>query len=219
MLSAEIIESNWKRLLGFVERGFSGERQETLLKLYNEQEQRIATAPASGKIHFHSAYLGGYVVHVLNVMRIIPEVSELWQKLGGKKEYTDEEMFFVALNHDLGKIGDLKNDYYVASNNDWKRKNYGEMFEVNYKDFMKVQMRSIYLLQHYGVKMTQREFLTILLHDGLYDEGNKPYFINYNPHKLDRFVYLIHFADMWATSLEYESWAETKEAKEFLDKA
>ena len=71
MLSIEQIEQNWKKLLTFIEDGFTGERRENLLKLYNENENRIATAPASSKTYFHSCFLGGYVHHVLNVLRII----------------------------------------------------------------------------------------------------------------------------------------------------
>ncbi|MHA2367113.1 MAG: hypothetical protein ACXAC7_24385, partial [Candidatus Hodarchaeales archaeon] len=75
MLSVDQIEQNWKKLLTFIEEGFDGERQENLLKLYNENENRIATAPASSKVFFHSAFLGGYVHHVLNMLKIAPKVS------------------------------------------------------------------------------------------------------------------------------------------------
>ena len=64
MLTIEQIESNWNKLIGFIEEAFDGERQENLLKLYNEHENRIAAAPASGNIFFHSAFIGGYFHHV-----------------------------------------------------------------------------------------------------------------------------------------------------------
>ena len=108
MLSLDQIEQNWKKLITFIEEGFSGERRENLLKLYNEHENRIAIAPASSKVYYHSAFIGGYVHHVLNVLRIAPRIATLWESLGGEKVWTDEELFFVALNHDLGKIGDVK---------------------------------------------------------------------------------------------------------------
>lgn len=217
MLSAEQIEQNWKKLLTFIEDGFDGERRENLLKLYNENENRIATAPASSKVYFHSCFLGGYVHHVLNVLRIAPKVSALWESIGGEKEYTDEELFFVALNHDLGKIGDLKHDNYIETTEDWKKKR-GMEFEINPDiQYMNIEDRSLYLLQHYNIKITQREFITIRIHDGLYDEGNKSYYIQWGATKeLDRFVHVIHFADMLATKQEYEEWAKSSKGKTFL---
>ena len=130
MLSVEQIEQNWNKLITLIEEGFDGERRENLLKLYNENENRIAAAPASSKIYFHSAFIGGYVHHVLNVLRIAPKVSSLWETIGGEKVWTDEELMFVALNHDLGKIGDLENDNYIETVDDWKKKR-GMEFEAN----------------------------------------------------------------------------------------
>lgn len=217
MLSVEQIEKNWEKLLTFIKDGFTGERRENLLKLYNENENRIATAPASGKVYFHSAFIGGYVHHVLNVLRIAPKVSFLWESIGGEKVWTDEELMFVALNHDLGKIGDLENDNYIETVEDWKKKR-GMEFEANPDiQYMKIEDRSLFLLQHYNIKMTQREFIAIRVHDGLYDEANKSYYVQWGATtELDRFIYVIHFADMLASKQEYEEWAKSLEGKQFL---
>ena len=217
MLSLDQIESNWNKLLGFIEDGFEGERKQGLLTLYNEHADRIAAAPASAKVYYHSAFLGGYVHHVLNILRIAPRMSTLWESLGGEKIWTDEELFFVALNHDLGKIGDVENEYYLETTEDWKTKR-GIQFDYNpVLPYMKVQDRSLFLLQHYGIKMTQREFMAIQLHDGLYEEGNKAYYMHYSPSfELDRFIHVVHFADMFASKLEYEEWAKSPEGKQFL---
>jgi hypothetical protein len=39
--------------------------------MYSEEEfgRELVVAPASGKLHFHSAYIGGYIDHVMNVCR------------------------------------------------------------------------------------------------------------------------------------------------------
>jgi hypothetical protein len=44
---------------------------EQLLHMYSENELGIelTIAPASGKLHFHSAYVGGYIDHVMNVCK------------------------------------------------------------------------------------------------------------------------------------------------------
>ena len=38
---------------------------------------------------------------------------------------------------------------------------------------MKVPDRGLWLLQHYGVKVTDKEYIGIKLTDGLYDDANK----------------------------------------------
>ena len=217
MLTTDQITSNWDTLINIIETKFSEDRKKGLLELYEGMANRIATEPASGKVFFHSCFTGGYVHHVLNVIRLAEKVSNLWVDIGGEKTYTDEELFFVALNHDLGKIGDLEHSYYVQNSDDWKIKR-GWLYDTNpYMDYMKVPHRSIFLLQHYGIQMTQREFIGILIHDGMFDEGNSSYISNFSPtYELDRFNYVIHFADMWATKLEYEEWKNSDDGKKFL---
>jgi len=217
MLTAEQIESNWNKLIRFIEDGFDGERRERLLKLYNDHDNRIAQAPASSRVYFHSAFVGGYVHHVLNVMKIAPKVSSLWESIGGEKTWTDEELFFVAMNHDLGKVGDIENDNYIPTDEDWKKKR-GMEFESNPKiEYMQIEDRSLFWLQHYGIKMSKREFIAIRAHDGLYQDPNKPYYIQWGAKEVDRFVHVIHTADMLASKLEWEEWAKTPEARPHLE--
>ena len=105
-LTAEEISINWSKLLEIIETEFSGDRREKLLNLYNKYEDRMSIAPASSVDHYHNAFIGGYVDHVLRVIRNAKEVYKLWTTSGADMSgYTKEELIFVALNHDLGKIG------------------------------------------------------------------------------------------------------------------
>jgi hypothetical protein len=56
--------------------------------------------------------------------------------------------------------------------------------------------------------MTQKEYLAIKLHDGLYDDVNKPYYITFNPDSKLRtnIVYILHQADFLASKIEYDTW-------------
>ena len=73
---------------------------------------------------------------------------------------------------------------------------------------MKVPDRGLWLLQHYGVKVTDKEYIGIKLTDGLYDEANKSYLMSYNPDWALRsnLPYILHQADMMATHIEYDQW-------------
>ena len=46
--------------------------------------------------------------------------------------------------------------------------------------YMSVPDRGLWLLQHYGIKVTDKEMIGMRLTDGLYDEANKSYYISYN---------------------------------------
>ena len=48
--------------------------------------------------------------------------------------------------------------------------------------------------------------LAIKLHDGLYDDSNKPYLVNFTPETKPRssIVYVLHQADLLAARIEFE---------------
>ena len=123
-------------------------------------------------------------------------------------------MTFVALNHDLGKVGDLENDYYEPCTSDWHRKNQGRLYDSNKSlgHHMPVPHRSIFLLNHFGIKVSEVEMIGILTHDGLYDDGNKTYFMNWADEKSlkTNLPLVMHHADHMASRIEYERWKTNK---------
>ena len=46
---------------------------------------------------------------------------------------------------------------------------------------MRVPDRGLWILQHYGIRVTDKEYIGIKLTDGIYDEANKAYYITYDP--------------------------------------
>ena len=73
---------------------------------------------------------------------------------------------------------------------------------------MKVPERSLFILQEIGCKVTQNEFITIKIHDGLYDESNKFYFMSGQKETRLRthLPLLMHQADHMAAQIEFEQW-------------
>jgi hypothetical protein len=215
-LSAEQIVQNWERLLNVIETEFTGERKDKLLSMYQDLEERMSTQPASSIDHYHNAFDGGYVDHVLRVIDCAREVYELWTRMGADMSgYTKEELIFVALNHDIGKMGfpGEGNETYIPNDSEWHRKNMGRMYKVNPNNqFTLVNDLSIWLLQHYGINITWNEMLGIKLTDGLYDESNKPYFMSRTADsKLKTNLgFVMHQADCMAARIEYERWNNNK---------
>ena len=216
-LTAQEIQDNWKKLMGTIEGFIDDDRKENLLKMYDYFQDRMMLAPASAKGHFHNAMPGGYVEHILHIVQYSIEIKRLWEKNGAMINFTDEELVFAALHHDLGKIGDLNYDYYIPQDSEWHRKNRGEIYKHNPQlQYMKVPDRGLWLLQHFGVKVTDKEYIGIKLTDGLYDEANKSYLMGYNPdfNLRSNMAYILHQADMMATHIEYDMWNKNDEEQE-----
>ena len=208
-LSIKEIEHNWKKLRDIIENSFDGNRLINLNKMYDYFEDRMCMAPASGKEHYHYEHVGGYVEHVLHIIDYALQIKGTWEKNGATINFTDEELIFAAMHHDLGKVGDLEHDYYIPNDSDWHRKNQGMLFKHNPKiEYMTVTDRALWLLQHFGVSMTQNEFIGLRLTDGMYEEANKSYYVAYQPERQLRsnIAYILHQADMLATHVEYDEW-------------
>ena len=209
VLSAEQIQANWEKLLQVIHHYISSPRKEQLLKLYNDMEETIVTSPASSKAHFHNAFPGGYVDHVLRVISCAIQTKKLWEAFNAEIDFTDEELIFSALNHDLGKLGDGEKEGYVVQTDNWRRDKLKENYTYNTDlQFMLIQDRSLYILQNYGISCSMNEYLGIRLHDGIYDDANKAYFITHMPEAKLRhnIVHILHQADFLASKVEYDNW-------------
>ena len=216
-LTEKQILDNWNKLMKLIEDTFEGERKEKLLKMYKYFENRMSIAPASGKAHYHNAMVGGYVEHVLHVSDCAVQIKKLWESNGAEINFTDEELIFAAMHHDLGKVGDLDNDYYIPQDSEWHRKNKGEIFKHNPAlQYMTVTDRAIFILNHFGIKMSEWEYIGLRLTDGMYEEANKSYYMSYNPDwgLKSNIAYILHQADMMATHIEYDEWKRSQEQEE-----
>lgn len=213
-LTPEQIQSNWEIHLKIVDRFISSPRKEKVLELLNNLEESMILSPASGKDHYHNAFPGGYIQHVNNVVKYSLKVKELWSEGGSHIDFTDEELVFSALFHDLGKIGDGEKEGYLPQDNKWRQDNLNERFIPNPElPFMLIQDRSLFLLQKYGIEMSLNEYLGIRLHDGIFDDANKAYFFSHNPDSKFKtnIVYILHQADFMASKIEYDQWKYKKQ--------
>ena len=208
-LTAEQIQTNWESLITIINKYVGEDRRENLLKMYDDFKDRMMFAPASAKAAFHNAMPGGYVEHILHIIENSLQLKEVWEKNGANINFTEEELVFSAMHHDLGKAGDLDNDYYIPNKSEWHRINQGKIYSHNPDlQYMKVPDRGLWLLQHFGVKVTDKEYIGIKLTDGLFDEANKSYLMSYNPDFALRshLPHILHQADMMATYIEGDLW-------------
>jgi hypothetical protein len=213
-LTPQEIQDNWNEFLKNIETYITGNRKNQLLDFYKKHEDRVALMPAANMAKYHSCFAGGYVYHVNKVVKASLYLQKLWTLMGASQEsYTTEELVFSAINHDLGKAGDLYNEAYLPSTDKWRIENLGELYTHNTKlSFMSIPDRSLFLLQQAEIGLSQNEWIAIKTHDGLYDAANEAYFKPFTPEARFRTVmpHILHQADMLASVIEFEQQFQTE---------
>ena len=222
-LTAEEIQSNWEKLLSYIDKFISSPRKEKLLEFYNQYSERLMLMPAAHKKEYHNAFPGGYVEHVNRVIEASLKIYDVWAEFEmDRSTFTIEELVFSALNHDLGKMGDEENESYIPQTDKWRKEKLGEDYMFNSKvQFASVPDRGLFLLQSHGIPYTFNEMVAIQTHDGLYDEANKKYLFAYMPEQKPRtsLPFIVHQADLLAARVEFErEWLpKLKEGKKSVE--
>ena len=207
-LSAEQIQMNWVEFISNIDTYISSPRKEQLKSFYEKYEDRLMMMPASHKKEYHNAFPGGYIDHVNRVVKAALSMSAVWEGFGcDMTTFTQEELVFSAINHDLGKMGDDKHESYLPQTDKWRKDKLGEDYMHNKEiAFSSVPDRGLFLLQDNGVKYTFNEMVAIQTHDGLYDPANDKYLKSYMPETKPRtsLPFILHQADMLAARVEFE---------------
>jgi hypothetical protein len=207
-LTAEEIQDNWSKFLKNIETYISSPRKEKLLSFYKKYEDRVILMPAAHKKEYHNAFPGGYVEHVNRVVNAAIKLYSVWDEFDADMStFTVEELVFSAINHDLGKMGDANHESYIPQTDQWRKDKLGEDYMFNNQlPFASVPDRGLFLLQSHDIPYTFNEMVAIQTHDGLYDEGNKKYLMNFMPEQKPRtcLPYILHQADLLAARIEFE---------------
>ena len=195
-LTPEQIAENFEKYRGFMEK--LGDRSEAALSLVDSLGESLALCPASSRKDFHHAIPGGLVDHSL---RVLTNSLKIIKTFGW--DIPKDSLIISCLFHDIGKVGYVDEDgkvvdYYLPQDSDWHREKLGENYKHN-KDmkYMTTTDRSLWLMQHFGVRLTFDEFTAIRLADGQYAEENAPYKMK-EPILAD----IVHMADFISTKQE-----------------
>jgi hypothetical protein len=208
MLNAEQISKNYEKHLKIVDT-YIGDRVDGIKSMLHHMQETYMMAPASGKTWYNNAFPGGYVDHVNRVVQYAVEQHRLYIKMGGTVDYSEEQLVFAALFHDLGKIGDGDKPNYIPQTDKWRQDKLSEMYTFNPDlDFMLIPDRSLYILQKFGIKVDQKEFLGIRCHDGVFDKANEAYFFSHveSSRQKTALISVLHTADFLASKVEYDMW-------------
>jgi hypothetical protein len=204
-------KEQYYKFIGYIDE-YIPNRATALKEMYSKFGERLITAPASSINFYHNAFPGGYLDHVLRVTDIALKMYDFYEDYGmDVTGFTKSNLVFVALNHDLGKLGFVGEgrEKYILNDSDWHVKHQGKVYKYNDKiPFAVVSDLSLYTLQKYGVTVEFEEYIAIKIHDGLYEEGNKPYFISRTEESGLRtnLAYIVHMSDLMASKHEYKLW-------------
>lgn len=193
-LSDERIIQNQQLVRRLVEKNMESHRRDLVLKMLDGPVgEEFFTAPASTREEYHNCFPGGLCAHSLNVVNNLQKLA----KALAPDRYSIEKILFVGLFHDLGKVGDGVNPYYLPNKNDWERKR-GRLYEINEKCLqMPTSERGLFLLQRTEILLDSEEYLAIRLNDGQYAAENSQYKMKEPPLAL-----LVHMADRWSVEEE-----------------
>lgn len=186
MLSEEQLIQNYEKYKSLLLQ--TGDHRSAQIEaLIDHFGNRFVLCPASSKKQLHAAYPGGLIDHSLRVLKNATRMIKVAPDVYG--DIPDESVVFAALFHDLGKLGDLENERYLVQDNDYYRKK-GNVYEVNQELSPTVTHASLFLLQHFGVRMTYDEWEAILLNDGTVTDDGRMYSM-----KEKALTLLVHQAD------------------------
>ena len=208
MLNAEQIQNNYVKHHKIIDH-YITDRKDQVKEMLKHMEDNYVMAPASGKTWYHNAFAGGYVDHVNRVVQFAIKQKDLYESMGGLIDFTDEQLVFAALFHDLGKMGDGDAPNYIPQTDKWRQDKLSEMYTYNPDlQFMLIPDRSLFILQKFGIKVDQKEFLGIRCHDGVFDDANKAYFFSNveSSRQKTSLISILHTADFLASKVEYDMW-------------
>ena len=211
MINQEQMDNNWTELMSIIDEHFEGEQKENILKLHRDFDDEYKTAPASGRPNYHNCFKGGYLDHVLHVIKNSLMIKKQYESNGVKCIHSDSDVVLAAMFHDLGKLGDGTQPYYKYQTDDWRRKKLKEWYTHNKDlDFMTVHDRALWILAKYNVDLNPHVYKAIICADGLFDPAAETYFRSYvdSRHCLGS---IIHFGDWLSTICEKQVWMQGEE--------
>lgn len=166
------IQSNWETYEKLAKR--LGD--DNIGELLDTLGERLVMCPASPKKSATCAFPGGLVEHSLDVTRVMRKIASSLEL-----DIDISSILKVGLFHDIGKVGDLEKDYFIDQDSDWHREKLGQLYKFNDSlNKMSISHRTLYLLQHFRIGLTNDEWIAIQLAQGSHFEENR-FYVGHEP--------------------------------------
>lgn len=153
------VQENWDKVKSLVNRIENEKVKAGCIALTDHLYDRMAVAPASTRKEYIGCFVGGLVWHSLNVLRTM---NSLRTSLDLGDEVSADSMILLGLFHDIGKLGNEDNDYYVPQNSEWHREKLGQLYEVNKgMGNVPVPVRTLWWLNKFNIPLSENEIHAI----------------------------------------------------------
>jgi hypothetical protein len=202
MLSPEQILKNYNEFTGYINKmSDQDERREKILVMLNQLEEILPYCPASSKKEYHNAFEGGLVQHCLNVFKNSLKLKVAYSF----SNISYESLLIACFFHDFGKVVSIDQSgnlipHYVHEQSQWHREKLGKLYTENPDEkFMCTRHRTLFLLQHFGIKLSYDEYTAIMLNDGFVVDENKSYCMKACP-----LAFIVMTADYYSSMKEKE---------------
>ena len=152
MLDLEQIQSNWEKYQSLLQKL----DDEGINNLLEELGQRICEAPAAIHRDQSFSYPGGLVSSMLKITSALIRHD---QANNVSLTHGKRTLIKVGLLHDIGRVGNLDQPYYLEQDSDWHIEKLGKLYKINEDiDFMTPVERTFFILQHFGINLTKEEY-------------------------------------------------------------
>jgi len=126
-------------------------------RMVGDLAERLLMCPAEPRNDSPGCEPGGLIQQAITVAKGMKRLND-----GFNMGTTTESILLVGLFHEIGKIGNLDEPYFVPEEESWRREKLGAFYKPNERlGRMTIPERSLFLLNHYGVKLTEEEFMAI----------------------------------------------------------
>jgi hypothetical protein len=166
-LSVGSLEKNWAMFEKLCKKA-CGEDISPLLDMLGE---RLIMCPLNTKLDQGGAYPGGMIEHALSVTMQMRKMNSSFDM-----NIDQVSILKVGLLHEIGRVGNLSDPLFLDQDSDWHRDKLGQMYKYNENiQKMSVSHRTLYLLQNFGVSLSQEEWIAIQTAQGFHFEENRFY--------------------------------------------
>jgi hypothetical protein len=163
-MNEELVLEHYKKYFNLLKRVFDPDKIENMFSVIGD---RIAICPIS-HLESENGYPGSFVEFSLHVAQKA--------KVLGEDHNLVKSSIRVSLVHELGRIGDIDNELYITQDSDWHREKLGQTYKFNDEcPKMNIAHRTLFLLQHFGIELTQDEWIAIQMSQG-YDSDDHRFY-------------------------------------------
>jgi hypothetical protein len=143
--------SSYSKLIEKIDRG------EGLGRMMDELGERLLMCPAEPRNDSPGCEPGGLLRQAITIAKGMKRLNDTFE-MGTPTA----SILVVGLLHEVCKVGNLEEPYFVPEEESWRREKLGAFYKPNESiSRMTVPERSLFLLQHYDVKLTEDEFMAI----------------------------------------------------------